>query len=338
MSKKNNINYRKYEDYQSVDIDKLRPSNSYSNLISKRSHPIDQLVKQNGKIPDDFLHLINCPNCNSSKYKFEIKKDHLNIVKCNDCNLVFTNPIFDEDHYKQIYKSRDYQEIVKSLGEESHNYRVKRFGTERINHLLGLFNNKEKIKHLDIGCSTGFVVEAAIEKNWESIGIDLNPSAIEFGKSRGLPISETDLMDIKQDSYYDVVSMYDVLEHLYNPSVIIKKSRELLKDGGLLHIYVPNYDSASRYLMGKDAHFIWPSHHLIYFTISTITNFLERRNFDVIDVQTEGLDIFDYIWKLEQDNSDSSKELIKIADKLQFFVNAGCYGKNLRITARLFKK
>ena len=87
--------------------------------------------------------------------------------------------------------------------------------------------------------------------------------------------------------------------------------------------------------MGKEAHFIWPSHHLTYYTIETISDFLEKRGFDVIDIKTEGLDIFDYIWwQINIDNKKNKTHLEKISDKLQFFINAGGYGKNLRVLAR----
>ena len=86
-------------------------------------------------------------------------------------------------------------------------------------------------------------------------------------------------------------------------------------------------------LMGKDAHFIWPTHHLNYYNIDTLSNSLEIRNFEILEINTEGLDIFDYIWK-EQNEDKNFYGLEKIADKLQFFANAGGYGKNLRVIAR----
>ena len=79
-------------------------------------------------------------------------------------------------------------------------------------------------------------------------------------------------------------------------------------------------------LMGKDAHFIWPTHHLNYYNIDTLSNFLEIRNFEILEINTEGLDIFDYMWK-EQNEDKNVYSLEKIADKLQFFINAGLWKK-----------
>ena len=121
---------------------------------------------------------------------------------------------------------------------------------------------------------------------------------------------------------------------MVDPSDIIKQVRERLTNYGLISMYVPNYDSASRVLMGKDAHFIWPSHHLTYFTIKTISDFLQKRSFEILEIKTEGLDIFDYIWWQENINEQNTEVIQKISNNLQFFINAGGYGKNLRVIAK----
>ena len=329
---KKKIVYKKFEDHIPVDINQLRPNKSYDNLISNRSYPIKKLIEKHGQIPSEYLQNRSCPNCGDDKEnEIELKKDYLNLVKCNSCKLVYTNPLFNEDHYKEIYKSEMYQNIVKDLGESSHVYRKDRFGKERIDNIIKYFTTK-KIKILDVGCSTGFFVEAARDFGLDCIGIDLNPSAIEFGQKRGLDLYVKDIFDITNQRF-DVITLFDVLEHLTNPSQIIDKTYELLNSGGIISIYVPNYDSASRMLMGKDAHFIWPTHHLNYYNIDTLSNFLEIRNFEILEINTEGLDIFDYIWK-EKNEDKNVYGLEKIADKLQFFINAGGYGKNLRVIAR----
>jgi len=97
---------------------------------------------------------------------------------------------------------------------------------------------------------------------------------------------------------------------------------------------VPNYDSASRLLMGKDAHFIWPTHHLNYYTPATARDLLARHGLDAAYVATEGLDIVDYLWYRREVLGKSDDGVEEIADQLQFFVNAGAYGKNLRVIGR----
>jgi len=331
-----NIPYRHVSEYQPVDVGKLRPGSSYKTLIEKRTHPIDDLVARFGHIPEELLTRRACPTCGGTDETLEFEKDHMRIVRCRACDLVFVNPTFDEAHYEEVYASQAYQEIVRDLGIKSHEYRVQRFGSERVRMMSEhLRVNGRPPRYLDVGCSTGFVVEAARDKGWEATGIDLNPSAIEFGRSRGLDIRTVALDDAGfAPGSFDAVSLFDVLEHLLDPRRTLRMCVDLLAPGGILFLYVPNFDSASRLLMGANAHFIWPTHHLNYYTPTTIRDLMLRHSLTPELIVTEGLDIEDYIWYRREVLHRESDGLAEIADVIQFLANAGCYGKNLRVIAR----
>lgn len=329
-----NIPYRRLSEYQPVDVSKLRPGSSYKDLVAKRTHPIDELVRQHGKIPEDLLTPRVCPTCGSGDASHELDKDHLQLVRCAACDLVYTSPTFDEAHYREVYASQEYQDIVRDLGINSHQYRVQRFGEERI-RLMSPHLTTAAPCYLDVGCSTGFVVEAARDAGWQAIGIDLNPSAIEFGRTRGLDLRAVALEDGGfAPASFDAISLFDVLEHLLDPLRTLRACARLLRPGGIIFLYVPNYDSASRLLMGKDAHFIWPTHHLNYYTPATIGDLMAREGFETAYLATEGLDVVDYLWYRREVHGKADGPIEEIADLLQFFVNAGAYGKNLRVIAR----
>jgi 2-polyprenyl-3-methyl-5-hydroxy-6-metoxy-1,4-benzoquinol methylase len=245
------------------------------------------------------------------------------------------NPTFDETHYKRVYASTEYQEIVRDLGIKSHEYRTRRFGQERVRLMADHLPDAAKPAYLDVGCSTGFVVEAARDAGWNAVGIDLNPSAIEFGRSRGLDVRAVALEDVAfEPESFDAVSLFDVLEHLLDPGRTLRACTRLLRPGGIVFLYVPNYDSASRLLMGKDAHFIWPTHHLNYYTPATMRDLMAREGLDTVYLATEGLDVVDYLWYRQEIQGRRDDGVEDIADLLQFFINAGAYGKNLRVIAR----
>jgi 2-polyprenyl-3-methyl-5-hydroxy-6-metoxy-1,4-benzoquinol methylase len=320
-----------------VDVNQLRPGTSYKTLIEKRTHPIDELVTRFGHIPEELLSRRACPTCGSTEETLELEKDHMRIVRCRECDLVFVNPTFDEAHYQQVYASRAYQDIVRDLGMNSHDYRVKRFGAERV-RIMGQhlrMSNGRAPRYLDVGCSTGFVVEAAQANGWKATGIDLNPSAIEFGRSRGLDLRTIALENAGLAAEtFDAVSLFDVLEHLLDPARTLRACVDLLAPDGILFLYVPNFDSASRLLMGANAHFIWPTHHLNYYTPTTIRDLMLRHALTPELIVTEGLDIEDYIWYRREVLHQDAEALTEIADVIQFLANAGCYGKNLRVVAR----
>lgn len=330
------IPYRRVSEYQPVDVSRLRPGSSYKSLIEKRTHPIDDLVARYGCIPDALLTRRSCPTCGSTDETLELEKDHMRIVRCRRCDLVFVNPTFDEAHYQQVYASQAYQDIVRDLGINSHDYRVERFGAERVNLMAShLRVGSRPPRYLDVGCSTGFVVEAAKARGWVATGIDLNPSAVEFGTSRGLDLRAVALEDAGfATGAFDALSLFDVLEHLLDPARTLRTCVDLLAPGGILFLYVPNFDSASRLLMGASAHFIWPTHHLNYYTPPTIRDLMRRHQLTPELIVTEGLDIQDYLWYRREVLDRPENGLEEIADVLQFLANAGCYGKNLRVIAR----
>ena len=331
------ILYRRFSEHRPVDIDRLRPGDSYKSLLEKRTHPIDELIARFGKIPEELLTARGCPTCGSRDAALELEKDHMTIVRCRACDLVYVTPTFDDAHYREVYASAEYQEIVRDLGISSHHYRVQRFGTERVALMRDHLTTRpgRAVRYLDVGCSTGFVVEAARNQGWDAIGLDLNPSAIEFGRSRGLDVRVAALEDAGFGSAsFDAVSLFDVLEHLHDPVRTLRACIDLLVSGGILFLYVPNYDSASRLLMGADAHFIWPTHHLNYYTPITITDLVRRQGLTPAWMTTEGLDIQDYLWYRAEVQHKPIDGLADVADVLQFLANAGCYGKNLRMIAR----
>jgi CMP-N,N'-diacetyllegionaminic acid synthase len=328
------IPYRRPEEYHKVDVARLRPGDSYKQLIAKRTHPIDELVRVHGRIPDDLLTPRPCPTCGSADAALELEKDHMRIVRCTACDLVYVSPTFDEAHYKTVYRSAEYQEIVRDLGISSHEYRVQRFGRERV-EIMARHLSAARPRMLDVGCSTGFVVEAACERGWDAAGLDLNPSAIEYGQSRGLDLRNVALEDADfEPASFDAVCLFDVLEHLIDPVRTLRACVRLLRRGGVVFLYVPNYDSASRLLMGKDAHFIWPTHHLNYYTPATMRDLLRREGLRTDYLATEGLDLVDYLWYRREVHGARDEGVEAIADLLQFFANAGAYGKNLRVIGR----
>ena len=129
--------------------------------------------------------------------------------------------------------------------------------------------------------------------------------------------------------------MYDVLEHVSSPRQFLQQVAKLLKPNGIVHIYVPNWNSASRYILNENAHFIWPSHHLTYFTPDTLMEMIEKNGFEVQELETEGLDLFDIHWMKQEgllnEEFNLSNRLIEV---LQFLTNAGGHGKNLRCIAK----
>tara|TARA_Y100000768_G_C23988997_1_gene690845 strand:+ start:4915 stop:5925 length:1011 start_codon:yes stop_codon:yes gene_type:complete len=335
MKKKLILPYIKEIVSQNIDLKKLRPSKSYDHLLENRNASLSNLISDKNKL-EKYLKLRSCPSCDANNAKQILEKDNLKIVKCRECDTIYVNPIFDEDRYKSIYESTEYQNIMEELGESSHIYRVNRFGTERINFIDEFHDHSLPKRYLDIGCSTGFTLEAAKKLKWEAEGIELNPSAAKFGKNRGLKIHCAAIEDISFKEKFSAISLFDVLEHLVNPKVIMEKVKNLLNPRGNIFIYVPNWDSATREILGEEnSHFIWPTHHLTYFNPRTLKSFLERMGFEILHWETQGLDLSDILWYFNAKTDKNTQIFEEHLETLQFYINSSGHGKNLRMYARL---
>ena len=318
---------------QDIDISQLRPEGSYDYLIKNRNGALTELIKDKKKL-HLFLKKRACPTCGSAENTKRFTKDNLEIVECDKCSLIFVNPIFNQEKYEEIYKAKEYQEITKKLTETSHLYRRKRFGVERMN-FIERYHPKQLDKTLcDVGCSTGFLLEEAQSRGWDALGLELNPSTAKFARKRGLKIQEISLQEIEGSEKFSAITLFDVLEHLIDPSLVLKKVKKLLKPNGNLFIYVPNWNSASRQFLGvENSHFIWPTHHLTYYTPGTLNNFLTKNGFSVFHWETQGLDLLDWNWYLKAKTKDETSFLEKHIEQFQFYINAAGHGKNLRMYA-----
>jgi len=141
-------------------------------------------------------------------------------------------------------------------------------------------------KILDVGSSSGFFLsEVKKRKKWIVYGLDSSKEAIEEANARfGLNIIEGTIIDIPfKDSYFDVITMHSVLEHIPNIIETIKTVNKKLKKGGYFVFNVPNIASFE-YAFYKTLRKSFPGfifEHLYYFTPSNVKDIVEKNGFEV---------------------------------------------------------
>ncbi|THD69312.1 class I SAM-dependent methyltransferase [Robertkochia marina] len=131
---------------------------------------------------------------------------------------------------------------------------------------------------LDIGCGTGDFL-AQIPANKKRQGVEVSPKAASIARSKNLDI-KSDLDQLKEP--YDVITLWHVLEHLYEPDRMIQKISTHLKDDGLLIIALPNYKSYDAqhyksYWAGYDV-----PRHLYHYDKTALTRLLSSQNLNVV--------------------------------------------------------
>ena len=217
----------------------------------------------------------SCPVCNGIEYDIAFKKENFTGKLCSNCGLVFISPVLEDSHglytddkssspskyYRLSYHS-DYKTFIR---------RIK---------LIEKYTVKGSI--LDIGCSTGNFMEAAMKNGWENVcGVEPNPVSANECKKKNLKVIEgfadKELVKKIQDAF-DAIYIGDVIEHVENPVEILNIVNRILGGEGIIMIVTPNFDS---FIVRKLQ--IKPYEHLLYFNETSLRNLLKICGFHPID-------------------------------------------------------
>lgn len=148
-------------------------------------------------------------------------------------------------------------------------------------------NDKKKLDVLDIGCGWGLALSFFKKKGLNCYGFDPAIEAVEYGIKKGLNLKHAGLegMNVFDGKKFDVITMFNVLEHLPDPIQSINQIKEILNPHGILVIDVPNefndFQTSGRDVHGLNDWWVAPPNHLNYFSNTSLKNLLNHLNFDV---------------------------------------------------------
>lgn len=265
---------------------------------------------------------MKCNNCNSEKINYLHESedyytlDKFEVYFCDSCKLIFSLPniINLDSYYPKTY--RKYVGIVNYIVTLKSKYYVK-----KISNLFDL--SKQKLSVLEIGCGDGTMLKEFKKLGWSTQG---NERSVTIDKENLLNISDKPLQSF-EDNYFDLVLMYNSLEHIDNPNTIINHSIKKLKKNGLFICTVPNYLSW-QYKFGKNNwfHLDIPRHRNIF----SIDSFkvLSNQNFYQLNFKssTISLDLEFYGWfqtivnKFTKTNNSFFKYLMKLDNSFTNFI------------------
>jgi 2-polyprenyl-3-methyl-5-hydroxy-6-metoxy-1,4-benzoquinol methylase len=223
---------------------------------------------------------IHCPVCNSSNIR-RYFKDEQYLRKCGNCSLVFTYPTpeslfesYDENYYK-LWLGKQFRQRRKLWKKRLR--AVKRFCKSG--------------KLLDIGTGDGLFLKTAKVGNFEVYGTEISPDAVKIAKKvYDLNIFSGEIEDSGfKENFFDVITIWHVIEHVKNPYGMLKKAYNLLKPGGIIFVATPNLDkyvSRAIYRLKNNRPFPFYSkrgeQHIFHFTAQTLGNLMETAGFRII--------------------------------------------------------
>lgn len=234
--------------------------------------------------------MTKCNLCGSSSNDFLFNKFGFDIVKCKSCGLTYVKQDMSLEELKQNY-NKGYFFGAKKFGYknyiEAKDTRMKKFQ----GRLTKIENMKKKGRILDVGCATGFFLEVARRNGWEVFGVELSEYACNYAKKKfGINIYNCDLAqaDFPKD-YFDVITMWDTIEHLSNPMDNLREAYRTLKKGGILAITTGDVANLNAKIFGKNWVIYSPPYHLYYFSRKTLKNALSKMGFSIIKISNRGL-------------------------------------------------
>jgi len=297
----------------------------YWQTREKERDQLGLLDPDTGELKKELSQYVKCVVCQSDEQNFAFMKEGFRIVKCCKCGLLFVNPRPDESRIVASYNEEESRTVWLDvlLTEAQQSYDAEhRFG-EGVRRLEKLYPKSERGRVLDIGCSIGLFLKLMRERGWDPHGMEVNQKARQNATEvYGIPVDAKLLHEVDYPKeYFQVVSMWGVLEHTANPDEILDQIYPMLDSNGTLVILVPNGHSLATRIMhehsptfGKD--------HLWYFTPDTITTLLERKGYEVAQLYTQLSQIDELTHFLRYNNpylpgKEVAFEEFSISDSLQ---------------------
>ena len=228
---------------------------------------------------------LQCLLCGSRRQRPIFSESGIDILRCCECHHVFSsfaaNPhydgfwgeeVADDDHfYWNKARTRMHQEFFRK-------FLIWRSG-----------------RLLDMGCGLGFILKGvAPYANWEAYGCEIAPAASRFARETlGLPnviCGRLEDVDLPQSSF-DIITMWDVFEHILQPDPLLRRCQALLREGGVCFINTPNVRIqilralVMKLLRGMQPGFAYMQarDHLHYYSKSSIRRLLERNGFSRVE-------------------------------------------------------
>lgn len=145
---------------------------------------------------------------------------------------------------------------------------------------------------LDVGCALGFFLSLAQKQGFESYGLEANSKTALFAKNQ-LGLKNIQVGYLENASYpnefFDVVTLFHVIEHLSDPVRQLKAITKWIRRGGLLVVETPNFSSWLRKLMGpKWRQFL--HNHFYFFSPRNLLSLLEKQGFEILLMKSAGRD------------------------------------------------
>jgi 2-polyprenyl-3-methyl-5-hydroxy-6-metoxy-1,4-benzoquinol methylase len=207
-----------------------------------------------------------------------------NLVMCNRCQLVYLNPRPNREEIEAQYPDNyEAYRLTEQYDSKIEKWHVQRALEKQLAYVES--HRPEQGQLLDVGCATGNFLYVARDHGWQVLGVEIQEKAAKIARQQfNIEVITTDLIGAGlPPASQDVVTLWDVVEHLFSPRSDMLLIHKLLKPGGMVFFSIPNLNSYDRRLF-KSNWIGWDApRHLTFFSELTLNRLLEETGFEIMD-------------------------------------------------------
>jgi 2-polyprenyl-3-methyl-5-hydroxy-6-metoxy-1,4-benzoquinol methylase len=239
------------------------------------------------------LQYVHCNLCGADD-NHRLQSEHLegvgwlHLVQCRHCGLVYVTPRLSEEHIQQLYE-RDYFQTGNGARRGYRDYIAdQEYLVETFRRRMPLIDRYASTRGrlLDVGCAAGYFLQVGYERGWDVYGVEPSACVADYARSHlKLNVFGGTLMDAGFPSgFFDVVTMWDVLEHMVDPHTELLEVHRVLGREGFLVLETQNIASWAPRLFGKKWVHFGNDLHLFHFSPTTITRALAETGFNLLEI------------------------------------------------------
>jgi SAM-dependent methyltransferase len=207
------------------------------------------------------------------------RQEQYTLLRCPACSLVWlSNPPKPSEMHRHYTDA--YDRLISAAGENS----PRRWRDRNV----ALAPHKQSGALLDLGCSSGAFLQSLCGKGWDLAGIEMSEKSANQAQAKsGATVFVGDILDAQFPSEsFDVITCFDVFEHLYEPRRVMVKVEEWLKPGGIFYVLVPNVDSAEGRVFGTYWHGLELPRHLFHYSPASLKFLAQSAGLQQVSLET----------------------------------------------------
>jgi 2-polyprenyl-3-methyl-5-hydroxy-6-metoxy-1,4-benzoquinol methylase len=253
-----------------------------------------------------------CRICGAGNKEQKIRAPHVfggreehDFWQCDKCDGIYLYPVLTEDEEKRFYLQEFEKFMSTRVGDHrdwSNAEKHKVTNQDQVVRRLPFVEQylKENVELLEIGCSSGFMLDAFRERGAKCMGVEPSGEFSEFLTQSGYE-HVSDISDL-EGKKFDVITHFFVFEHISDPFSFLETIQGLLKDGGVMIAEIPcaNDPLTSIYDIEAFEKFYWSIAHHYYFTPKSIKYILDKLGYKYELVPEQRYDLSNHmVWMNE---------------------------------------